>query len=96
MNTLQGKPVVHLHPNRNFIEADFGGKLVELINAPKVIYLPTLPPKQDSQGDPWIVDAKNLGPGTITVLGKTQFSVQINVGQTVHIYSNGSAYSLKP
>jgi hypothetical protein len=95
MNTLQEKPVVHLYPNHNYIEAAFGGKLVELINAPKLIYLPPSPPKQDSQGGPWIVDAKNMGPGTVTVVDKTQFSVQISVGQTVHIYSNGSAYSLK-
>jgi hypothetical protein len=54
-----------------------------------------MPPKTDSTGKPWIVDVKNMGPGVVTVQGKGQFSVKINIGQTVHIFSNGAAYSLK-
>jgi hypothetical protein len=32
-NSLQDRTVVHLRPHRNTIENDFGGKLLELINA---------------------------------------------------------------
>ncbi|MGO9338916.1 MAG: hypothetical protein ACLPY1_15570 [Terracidiphilus sp.] len=95
MNTLQVKPVVHLQPHKNSIGTEFGGDLVELINAPTQVLLPLQPPSQDSQGDPWSVDVKNLGPNTVQVSGKAQFSVQISVGETVHIYSNGSVYRLK-
>jgi hypothetical protein len=96
MNTLQDKQVVHLLPHRDSIEVGFGGQRLDLINAPKVINLPATPPKQDSQGNPWSVDVRNLGPSVVTVVGKPQFSIHINVNQTVHIYSNGRAYSLKP
>ena len=95
MNSLQEKPIVHLQPHKNFIGTEFGGDLVELISAPTVILLPTQPPLLDSQGGSWSVDVKNFGPNTVTVSGKSQFSVQVSVGQTVHIYSNGSVYSLK-
>lgn len=95
MNMLQEKQVVHLAPNHAGIDAAFGGDLLELINAPAVIQLPVMPPKTDSAGKPWVVDVKNLGPGIVTVQGKGQFSARINVGQTVHIFSNGAAYSLK-
>jgi hypothetical protein len=95
MKTLQSKPVVHLQPHRDAITADFGGDLLELINAPGVVNLPPVPPKPDPQGSPWFVDVKNLGPSAVTVVGKAQFNVKITVGQTVHIYSNGTEYSLK-
>jgi hypothetical protein len=95
MNTLQDKPVVHMPPYRNSIDIGFGGDLLELLNAPRVVNLPASPPKLDSQGRPWSIDVKNLGPGSVTVVGKAQFSAQINLGKTVHIYWNGTAYSLK-
>jgi hypothetical protein len=95
MNTLQDKPVVHLQPHRNSIDIGFGGDLLELLNAPALLNLPALPPRVDSQGRPWSIDVKNLGPGAVTVAGKDQFSVPIKVGKTVHISWNGTAYSLK-
>jgi hypothetical protein len=95
MNTLQDKPVVHLRPHSGAIQVDFGGKKLELIHAPTIIYLPMTPPKLDSQGNPWSVEVKNLGPGVVTVVGKDQFSSRIIVGQTVHVHSNGTSYSLK-
>jgi len=95
VNTLQDKPVVHLQPHRNSVDIGFGGDLLELISAPAVLTLPGVPPKLDSQGSPWSVDVKNLGPGAVTVTGKAQFNVKIAVGQTVHICSNGTVYSLK-
>ena len=95
MNMQQGKQVVHLQPHSGAIRADFGGKLLELLDAPTIIYLPMAPPKLDSQGNPWSVDIRNLGPGVVTVVGTSQFSSRLTVGQTVHIISNGRAYSLK-
>jgi hypothetical protein len=95
MNTLQDKPVVHLSPRQIFIPVEFGGDLLELVNSPTVIQLPKQSPTLDSQGNPWSVDVKNLGPRTVAVVGKDEFNVNVNVGQTVHIYSNGTVYSLK-
>ena len=96
LNALQEKPVVHMQPHRSAVDIGFGGTLLELINTPGVLSLPIVPPKADSKGDPWSVDIKNLGPGAVTVVGRAQFSVQIKVGQTVHIYSSGTAYLLNP
>jgi hypothetical protein len=95
MNTLQDKQVVHLQPHSGAIRADFGGKLLELQNAPATVYLPMEPPKLDSEGNPWSVDIKNMGPGMVTVVGASQFSSRIIVGQTVHVFSNGTSYSMK-
>jgi hypothetical protein len=95
MKMLQGKPIVHLQPHRVAVEVEFGGKLLELIHPPAIIYLPKVPPKVDAQGNAWSIDIKDLGPSVVTILDGSQFRAQISVGQTVHIYSNGSAYSLK-
>jgi hypothetical protein len=95
MNTLQEKQVVHLQPHSGAIRADFGGKLLELLDAPTIIYLPTAPPKLDSQGNPWTVDIRNLGPNAVTVVGTSEFSLRIIVGQTLHIFSNGTTYRSK-
>jgi hypothetical protein len=100
MNTLQSKQVVHLQPRSATIEAGFGGKLVELQNAPVIVYLPVAPPKLDSQGNPWSVDIKNMGPGIVTLVHTSQFgisqlSVRIIAGQTVHVFSSGTLYSTK-
>lgn len=94
MNTLQPKPVVHLRPGRNVIESQFGGKLLELVDSPAVVHLPQVPQKLDDEGNPWCLDVKNLGPKAVTIVGKGQFSIQVSVGQTTHIYSNGQIYSL--
>jgi hypothetical protein len=93
MNTLQEKPVVHLPPHQNFIAVEFGGDLVELINAPAVLLLPKLPPTLDAHGSPWTIEVKNLGPGNVTIVGKSQFNLQVNVGQTVRIKSSSTGYS---
>jgi len=95
MNSLQDKPVAHLPVHASVIDTQFGGKLLELINAPAQLLLPAIPPKVDSQGAPWSVDVKNLGPSAVTITGKAQFSVRISVGQTIHIFSNGTIYTLK-
>jgi hypothetical protein len=98
LNTPQNKEVVHLPPHHPMIDSSFGGKLLELINAPPSINLPKVPPRQDSEGNPWSLDVKNLGPKVVvvvTVVGTPQFSINISVNQTVHISSNGATYSQK-
>jgi hypothetical protein len=94
-NSLQDKPMVHLRPHQDVIELNFGGKLLEVINGPTMINLPLTIPKPDAQGIPWSIDIKNMGPSIVTVIGKTPFNLPIDVGRTVHIYSNGTAYALK-
>lgn len=93
MNTLQGKEVVHLLPNRAAIDPAFGGKRLELLGAPESVYLPPVPPKRDLQGNPWNLDVKNMGPRPVTLVGKPNISILIIVNQTIHIQSNGLAYS---
>lgn len=90
---MQARPVVRLQSHQNSIKTEFGGDLVELINAPKVITLPTSPPTLDTQGNRWAVEVKNLGPGIVTVADKAHFSLQVNVGQTVQIRSSPGGYS---
>jgi hypothetical protein len=93
MDTMQARPVVRLQPHQDSIKAEFGGDLLELINAPKMVTLPKSPPLVDVQGNPWVVEVKNLGPGVVTVADKVHFSLQINVGQTVQIKSKPTGYS---
>ena len=95
MNTLQDRQIVHLQLHSGAIRTDFGGKLLELLNAPTIIYLPMAPPKLDSQGNPWTVDIRNLGPSAVTVVGTSEYSSRIIVGQTLHIFSNGMTYRSK-
>lgn len=92
---MQDRPVVRLPPNRASIMAEWGGKLVELINAPSSVFLPSAPPRVDSQGTPWSVEVKNLGPAVVTVASKGGFKMAISVGQTVDILSDGMSYSSK-
>jgi hypothetical protein len=94
MITMQDRPVVHLRPNSNSISADFGGDLVELINAPPTVFLPGSPPATDAEGNPWSVDVKNMGTGRVMILAKGEFTVAVAVGQTVHIHWDGTMYSL--
>ena len=95
MMTMSAKPIVHLVPNAHEIDPVTGGKLLELINSPPALTLPHKLPVIDSLGHPWLVDIKNLGPGVVTVTGKGQFTVVIQMGQTIHIACNGSVYTVK-
>lgn len=92
MNTLQDKPVVRLPPHQTSIPIDFGGDLVELKNAPPTVELPQQSPAMDSHGRTWSIEIRNLGPGTVTVIGRPQFSAQLTVGQTVDIKSTNTGY----
>jgi hypothetical protein len=91
-NTLQDKPVVRLHPDQDFIPLEFGGDLVELKGAPPQIELPPLR-LVDSHGHPWAIEVRNLGPGTVTIIGKAQFHVQVPVGNSVGIRATKDGYS---
>jgi hypothetical protein len=91
-NTLQDKPVVRLHPHQDVIPTEFGGDLVELINAPPRVQLPPLR-LADSHGRPWSIEVKNLGPGTVTIVGKAQFHVEVPVGHSVNIKATDTGYS---
>lgn len=95
MNAMQSKPIVHLPPHQDRIGVSLGGKLLELVNSPVTIFLPVAPPKANDDGTPWAIDIKNLGPAAVTVTGSNAFKVPIMVNQSVHIFSNGSAYILK-
>ena len=96
MITHQGKEVVHLAPHADGIDVAFSGKLVELIGAPPVLYLPSTPPKPDPVLGPWNVDNKNLGPAAVTIEDRARFALQVNAGQTVHIYVKNRGYSTTP
>lgn len=95
MNTLQSKPVAHLAPHRAEIEADFGGKVLKLINAPAIVYLPPKPPRTDNEGNPWSVDVMNLGPKPVMVIDNAIPTVKVivNVNQLMHFYWNGNTYT---
>jgi len=90
--TLQDRPVVRLHPHQDFIPVEFGGDLVELMDAPPQVQLPT-PRLVDSHGRPWSIEVRNLGPGTVTIVGKAQFHVEVPVGHSVSIKANNVGYS---
>jgi len=93
--SMQEKTVVHLQPHSDAVEVSFGGGLLELINSPAIIHLPIRPPLLDAQRAPWCIDVKNLGPRAVTIVDKARFRQQIMVGQTLHINSNGTSYSVR-
>lgn len=90
-NTLQDKPVVRLPPHQDLIPAEFGGDLVELKNAPPSVRLPP-PHVLDAHGRPWAIEVRNLGPGTVTVVGDGQLHVQVSSGKSVSIQATQQGY----
>jgi len=93
-NTLQDKPVVHLPPHQDVIPMEFGGDLVELKNAPPEVRLPPLH-LLDSHGHPWTIEVRNLGPGTVTIVGTPQFHMQVPIGDAVSIKATKEGYTSK-
>jgi hypothetical protein len=93
--TMQDKPVVHLKPHADIILQSFGSSLLELSQAPQIVYLPATPPKPDANGQQWTIDVENFGPLPASASDKAAFSVPIAVGQTVHILSNVNKYIVK-
>jgi hypothetical protein len=86
--------VVRLPSHVGTISPSHGGKLVQLLNAPSSIFLPSQPPQTDSQAHPWHVDIKNLGPGNVTVQDHSHFAVLLHPNQLVHIHVMGNTYSV--
>jgi hypothetical protein len=82
-----GKPVVRLHPHQDNIPVEFGSDIVVLANKPAVLHLPSMPSVLDWQRKPWAVEVKNLGRGVVAIVGKAQFSAQVNVDRTLQIQS---------
>jgi hypothetical protein len=92
LNTLQDRPVVRLPLRQGSIPADYGGDEVDFKDGPPTLRLPDVPPKLDSHGLPWVVVLKNLGPSTVMIVGRAQFSVQLRTGQSVGIKSTDRGY----
>lgn len=95
MATGIARTVVHLNPNQVRIPLSFEGDLLELINSPAALFLPPSPPKPNSEGVPWGIYVKNLGPAAVSVECGARFHISVGVGQTVQIVSDGSLYSVK-
>jgi hypothetical protein len=95
MTGLQGLQVVHLPPHRDAIMAEYEGKLLELTNAPSIVYLPKTPAKPDQRDKPWFIEIKNLGPNAVTVSGEIQFVLHLRVGQIARVVWNGTSYSIE-
>jgi len=96
INTMGESPIVHLQPNRNAIEVRFCGATLQLLNAPAIVHLPTVPPERDPAGDPWVIHIKNFGPKMVTIVDKGRVSIPVAVGGAVTVYSDGAAYSWTP
>jgi hypothetical protein len=96
MDTSIDRPVVHLRPHSDAIDMSFDGRLLELINAPPVIHLPTNSPRFASNAAQWTIEIKNFGPGAVTVVDAVQFCSVVSVGGTVRIEWNGISYTSKP
>jgi len=92
--TMQSEPVVHLPPNRAGIIPAYGGKLLELISAPATIFLPASP-DPSVEPDGWSIDVRNLGPNPVAITDSGSFTMNINVGQTLHIVRMGKRYVVK-
>ena len=86
--------MVRLHPHQDNIPVEFDGDLVVPANGAAVLHLPSILPVLDSQRKPSEVEVKNLGPGVVTIVGKAQFTAQVNVDRTLQIQSNGVIYSI--
>jgi hypothetical protein len=82
MVTLQNKPVVHLHPHNAGIRVEFGGKLLELIGAPDVVFLPISALARDVRGAPWSVDIKNLGPSAVVVATRANLEFALTLARS--------------
>jgi hypothetical protein len=82
------KKVVRLPPGKAAILQDYGGKLVELINAPADV---GLPPVRRLPAN-WSVEIKNLGPHDVTIRNGDQLAVLLHPNESATIASRGSGY----
>jgi hypothetical protein len=81
------KDTVRLPPGKATILQDYDGKLVELINAPSDVSLPSLRPPVAH----WSVDIRNLGPRDVTIRSGTQLSVLLHPNESATIAAKGSS-----
>jgi hypothetical protein len=87
------KEVVRLPPGRTVISQDYGGKLVELLNAPSVVSLPSLHPSAAQSFANWSVEIKNLGPREVTIRNGDQLTVPLRPNESATFAWRGpSAY----
>ena len=93
-NTLEANSVVRLGPNQNVIAADYGGRVVEVIQASRSLSLPVSPPRVDQFGNTWSVTVKNLGPHSIMITGSGGFRTVVTIGEVVHITSSALIYRI--
>ena len=81
------KDVVRLPPGKATISQDYGGKLIELINAPSDLSLPSLRPPAAH----WSVEIRNLGPHEVTIRSGTQFALLLHPNESATIAAKGSS-----
>jgi hypothetical protein len=84
------KDVVRLSPSQATIPQDYGGKLVELLNAPAEVFLPSLR-KSVELTSQWSVDIKNLGPHNVSIRNGNQLIVLLHPNESATIASRGSS-----
>jgi phage baseplate assembly protein W len=86
------REVVRLPPGQASISRDYGGKLVELINAPAEVGLPSLRPSSTQSAAKWSVEIKNLGPHDVMIRSGNQLAVLLHPNESATIASRGSGY----
>jgi hypothetical protein len=85
--------IVRLPAHTSKIPVSDGGKTVELLDAPPIVYLPQRPPHMSFNGVPWYVDVKNLGPSSVTLQGVNNFTVHLSPNGTVHVRTISTGYT---
>jgi|SRR5271166_5982338 len=88
------EPIVVLPSNHFNITFDYGGKYIQLKNAPAVVNLPKAAPKPLASGVPWYVDVVNFGPNDVTIQGNEQFSVRLKPKDSVRVVAADSIYKV--
>jgi hypothetical protein len=86
------KETVRLPPGKASISQAYAGKLVELIDAPAEVSLPSPRPSATQPAAKWSVDIKNLGPHDVLIRNGTQFTVLLHPNESATIASRGSGY----
>jgi hypothetical protein len=85
------KNVVRLPPGETTISQAYGGKSVELLNAPAEVRLPALKPSEASSLTGWSVNLKNLGPRDVTIHDASRFSFVLHPNESTTVVSRGSS-----
>jgi hypothetical protein len=80
---------VRLQSDKTVIPLAYGGKLVELLNTPAVISLPSDTAVQASSIETWTVQIKNLGPKKVTIRGGGNLNVSLLPNESATIVRKG-------